>query len=224
MINSFFEELRIRRREGLSMFFPQKCLACRKEGHYLCAKHDALPSVPRNEVVFSHIDHVQACTAYYHVMSKKVVEYLKFRGFQSVGTLMAKKMIAEITYSFWHNAVLIPVPLHWTRKFWRGFNQADILAREIQKLVPEITLSHDLKRIKRTSQQAKLSKTDRVKNMQDVFIWKSKKSVPARVILIDDVVASGSTLDSAGEVLKKAGVKTVDAVVFARGGGRTMNN
>ncbi len=218
MIAHLFEELRRGWRSFLSALFPEKCVACRKEGCYLCTRHQNLPPAPKNEAHFKSIDHIHASTAYYDFAAKKLVEFLKFRGFQSAGTLMAEKIIHDTPHSFWHNAVLVPVPLHWTRKFWRGFNQSDILAIGIAKQFPELKIYRDLKRIKRTSQQAKLSKQDRAKNMQDVFIWKGGKNVPQRVILVDDVVASGATLDSAGTVLKKAGVKTVDAVVFARGG------
>ena len=223
MIYSFFEELRREGRDFLSALFPEKCIACRKEGSYLCKRHDELPPAPKNEARFTSIDHVQATTAYYNFVAKQMVEFLKFRGFQSVGEFMTEKIVEQTPRSFWHHAVIVPIPLHWTRKFWRGFNQADILAMEIAKLVTEIEIVRDLKRKKRTRQQAKLSKVRRAKNIQDVFVWESKQSIPKRVILIDDVVASGSTLDSAGKVLKKAGVQTVDAVVFARGGGKEKN-
>ena len=218
MIYSFFEELRREGRDFLSALFPEKCVACRKEGSYLCKRHDNLPPAPKNEAHFSSLDHVQATTAYYDLVAKKMVEFLKFRGFQPIGAFMAKRIVDNTPHAFWHNAVLVPIPLHWTRKFWRGFNQADILTIELQKLVPELMINRDLTRVKRTRQQAKLSKSARSKNMQDVFLWKGEGKVPSRVILVDDVVASGSTLDSAGKILKKAGVKTVDAVVFARGG------
>ncbi len=218
MIQSFLKELQKIGRMFLCMFFPAKCIVCRKEGAYLCAKHKDFPPSPRNEAVFHFVDHIHATTAYHVFSVKKIVEFFKFRGFRSIGTLMAKEMMKDVPKSFWHGAVLVPIPLHWTRKFWRGFNQSEILAQELVKLIPSLTISSGLKRIKYTRQQAKLSKTEREKNMKEVFAWDDSISVPTRVILVDDVVASGSTLDSAGKVLKAAGVKIVDAVVFARGG------
>jgi len=218
MLKSFLKELQKNGRVFLCVFFPEKCIVCRKEGAYLCAKHKELPPAPKNEAIFHFIDHVHATTAYHVFSVKKIVEFLKFRGFRSVGALMAKEIAEDVPKSFWHNAVLVPIPLHWTRKFWRGFNQSEILAFELTKQIPELKLSCGLRRIKRTQQQSKLSKNARGKNMQDVFSWEASSPVPTRVILVDDVVASGATLDSAGKVLKQAGVKIVDAVVFARGG------
>jgi ComF family protein len=218
MTPSLIETLRKEKRCFLAALFPPKCLACRKEGYYLCKRHREFPAAPTNKAHFENIDHVHASTAYYHFTAKKTVEFLKFRGFQEVATLMAEQIVKDLPRTFWHHAILVPIPLHWMRKFWRGFNQADLLALELEKIVPELTISRGLKRTKYTSQQSKLSKHARKRNMKNVFIWDEKVTPPLRVILIDDVVASGSTLDSAAGVLKDAGVKTVDAVVFARGG------
>ena len=218
MISSRIKTLQKGRHCFLAALFPPKCVACRKEGHYVCERHRQLPPAPENQASFKNIDHVHACTAYYFLTAKKMVEFLKFRGFQEIAALMADQILKDLPRTFWHHAVLVPVPLHWTRKLWRGFNQAELIAVELERRVEELTIARNLKRVKYTSQQAKLSKKNRKKNMQDVFVWKGKAIVPVRVILVDDVVASGSTLDSAGEALKLAGVKTVDAVVFARGG------
>ncbi len=93
------------------------------------------------------------------------------------------------------------------------------MAQEIQKHV-SIPIIHNLKRVKRTSQQAKLTKEKRHQNLTDAFEAKFESKITQRIILIDDVVASGATLDSAARVLKKKGAKEVVALVFARGGKR----
>ncbi|MCF7905670.1 ComF family protein [Candidatus Gracilibacteria bacterium] len=120
--------------------------------------------------------------------------------------------------SFFKKTVLVPIPLHWTRKFARGFNQSELMAQTIAKYA-SLLVSTNLKRIRRTPQQARLSKKEREGNIQHAFVWKGD-AIPRNITLIDDVVASGSTLEEAARILKQAGVKKVQAVVFARGGNR----
>ena len=202
----------------LNALFPPQCLICRKEGDYLCQKHNDFPYSPSNEVRFKYLDRVIASTAYYHPVAQKTVEYFKFRGFRGVAKIMALKMVQSVSKDFFKDALMVPVPLHWTRHFWRGFNQSEVLAQEIQKDIPTLEISKLLKRNKRTFQQAQLGKSERQKNLANAFAWRGKEAISKRIILIDDVVASGATLDSAAEILKKQGAKEVYALVFARGG------
>ncbi len=201
----------------LEALFPPRCVVCKAEGAYLCSEHHKFPKAPKSEAHFQFLDDIVAATAYYDPTSEKIVEYFKFRGFQEIAAIMAAEMVKSAPKGFFDSAVLLPIPLYWTRKLWRGFNQAEILAQEIQKLVPGIEILNDLKRSKKTLQQAKLSKKERAENVQNAFSWAGRK-IPEKIILIDDVVASGATLDVAAESLKKSRAKAVFALVFARGG------
>ncbi len=71
-----------------------------------------------------------------------------------------------------------------------------------------------MKKIKNTQQQAKLNRELRSKNIQSAFAWKGK-NIPENVILVDDVMTSGSTLQSIAKILKQAGAQNIQAVVFA---------
>ena len=213
--------------EALGWFFealfPEKCLMCRREGKYLCREHHCFTPPPENEVDFEYVDGIFASTAYYHEISEKIIEYYKFKGFKQVGRIMAAEMRKFLSEPDIEGGVLVPIPLHWTRWVWRGFNQSEVLVRELQKFNPYLRVSKSLKRKKRTSQQARLDKKERKKNLQEAFLWKDEVRVPKKVILVDDVVASGATLDMAAKELKRCGVGEVYALVFARGGGRKNN-
>lgn len=199
--------------------FPSKCLICKKEGSFLCKKHNLFVSASENEVTFKYLDEILAATKYYSTPSRQIIDFFKFRGFKELGKIMAEEIQKECIKNkeFFKGAILVPVPLHWTRKFWRGFNQAHVLALEIQKNNPSVFISTDLKRKKRTSQQSKMSKKERMKNLKDAFFWFGE-TMPQKIILVDDVVASGRTLEEAARILKKMGCQKVTALVFARGG------
>ncbi len=101
----------------------------------------------------------------------------------------------------------------------RGFNQSAVLAKECVRN-SEVLISNNLRRKRRTDQQSRLSKKERHVNMQDAFVWKGDLDFlkGKTVVLVDDVVATGSTLDEAAKVLKAYGAKEVKAVVWAQGG------
>jgi len=114
---------------------------------------------------------------------------------------------------------LIPIPLHKSRLRWRGFNQAELIARELS-LLWNIPVRTDLLiRQKSTSPQADIkNRDDRIKNATGIFApHLVVKPLSGTVILIDDLSTTGSTLDQAARVLKSLGVEKVIGVVFARG-------
>lgn len=203
--------------------FPPRCILCKREGFWLCKKHAHFEPAPRNEASFDALDEIFAATAYYHATTQKLVEYFKFRGFTDLADIMAQQMIKNIPKDILETYTLVPIPLHWTRKIWRGFNQAEELAKAIQRIAPHTNICMNLKRVQRTKQQAKLKRLERMQNLLLAFSWKGSV-VPEKILLIDDVVASGSTLDSAAKILKENGAKIVSGVVFARGGKPCQNS
>ncbi len=115
------------------------------------------------------------------------------------------------------NCVLIPVPLHSSRFRWRGFNQAEILGKIISARVGANFLPDLLVRKKFTQPQAELKGDERKENIIDAFAVSSKVyQLPSKILLFDDVWTTGSTLRTAGKVLKRAGVKKVWGMTLAR--------
>jgi ComF family protein len=114
---------------------------------------------------------------------------------------------------------LIPVPLHWRRLWARRFNQAAALAKVIAESCNVPVLHGALRRVRPTVQQVGLSKPQRADNVQGAFgVPPERKADVAgrRLVLIDDVLTSGATLDTCTRALLRAGAAHVDVLVFAR--------
>ncbi|MCI0442630.1 ComF family protein [bacterium] len=111
------------------------------------------------------------------------------------------------------NAV-VPVPLHKNREWARTFNQAEILAARIAKLW-DLPLWNALKKISKTKPQSSLSGSTRRFNLQNVFQFRGKRPVKS-VLLVDDVITTGSTLNECARILRQNGVKRIYAVTIAR--------
>lgn len=114
------------------------------------------------------------------------------------------------------DTLLIPVPLHKKRLNWRGFNQAQMIADCLAENFNLVT-NNQLIRHKHKKAQAKLKETERKINIQGCFEWQGDNLNNYRIILIDDVVTTGSTLNECAKVLKKAGAKEIWGLVVAKG-------
>jgi ComF family protein len=112
---------------------------------------------------------------------------------------------------------IVPVPLHWTRTFTRGYNQTRILCQIIsgETGIPTRNL---LKRVKRTPKQANLSGIQRRKNLEGAFSVSEGEICKNSVILLaDDVLTTGSTLTAASSALLENGAKEINILILARG-------
>ncbi len=115
--------------------------------------------------------------------------------------------------------LVTPVPLYWHRLWRRGFNQAALLARDIGRRCG-IPFAATLRRVRSTAAQAGLSNTDRRRNVAAAFACRRTLRGPAlrgkRILLIDDVMTTGSTAAACARVLKQAGAARVALLTVAR--------
>jgi competence protein ComFC len=110
----------------------------------------------------------------------------------------------------------VPVPLHPARKRERGFNQAELIAQLLARR-SGLTMNNALERIRYTTTQTAYDRGERMENLRDAFRLRKKANVQSlRVLLIDDVLTTGSTLSECARVLKRAGAISVHAATAAR--------
>lgn len=118
--------------------------------------------------------------------------------------------------------VLIPVPIHRTRRAERGFNQAELLARKIGQMLEIPVDAHFLLRTKHTKRLKELDRRERAKMLKDAFVADPARKVNYHsVMLVDDIYTTGSTVDSCAAVLLRADVRKV--TVFSMAVGASIN-
>jgi competence protein ComFC len=124
---------------------------------------------------------------------------------------------SEELYKLFPNAILMPIPLHSSRLRSRGYDQVSLLTKSIAKKTG-LPILKGLKRIKKTESQFGLKREDRLKNIRDAFVvLEYHKQKDRTILLVDDIVTSGTTLAEAARVLKRGGYKKVYGLAFAHG-------
>ena len=114
--------------------------------------------------------------------------------------------------------IIVPVPLHSKRKRERVFNQSLLLAKEIGKLYGLEISAGNLARNRITLPQTELSRQERIKNVRGIFSVKDKSKFKGEnILLIDDVLTTGSTVNECSGVLLEAGAASISVMTVARG-------
>jgi ComF family protein len=143
---------------------------------------------------------------------RQIVHALKYRGHASLAKPLGVRMRAAAA-DWLDDAVVVPVPLHPWRSLRRGFNQADLLACALGRPV-----WRPLRRRRLGRPQAGLRADERRANVADVYALRRgrRTNVPDTVVLVDDVLTTGATVDACGRVLREAGVQRVRVLTAAR--------
>lgn len=154
---------------------------------------------------------------YYDLPIREMIHAIKFQGKLLYSRLLTKLMI-EVYQAYYKNNnlpdLIIPVPLFKKRLQQRGFNQAKEIAQFLAKTF-SIPLKHFCSRIKNTLPQANIGANLRQTNVKDAFICKNSLA-GKHVVLIDDVVTTGHTINAVSKVLKKAGAKKITVWCVAK--------
>ena len=208
----------------LSIVFPTNCLSCGKSGTELCL--ECLTNSPPAERenpgwIFSLFD-------YRHPPVKKAIWLLKYQGKKNIAGVFAENMHGKIMEELadlsvmenFRHPLLIPIPLASKRQRERGFNQAELICRNLIKLDEEKNFKLEknvLIKPKDTEHQAKIeNRSTRLKNIIGSFSIQNPEKIKNRnIILIDDVTTTGATLNEARKVLKQAGARKIIAFTVA---------
>lgn len=136
---------------------------------------------------------------------------------QSVGRALAEFLPAELPLESGDIDVVIPVPLHRKRLWWRGFNQAAILAQEIARRIGAPLDTAALVRTRATRPQTARDHDERIRNVRGAFAARKPRRIAGRgVLLVDDVMTTGATTDECARTLIRAGAASVDVFTLAR--------
>src|SRR5437016_6773300 len=230
-------------RLALDIALPTLCVSCREpvDGEGLCAEcwqrlsFIAPPLCPRLGIPFVYdpgpgLLSMQAIAdppAYararaavrYDDIARTLVSGLKYGDRLDLAPTLGRWMKRAGAALLADADALVPVPLHWRRLWARRFNQSAALAKVIAAESGIPLAPAALKRARSTAQQVGLTKSERGRNVQGAFrVPDEARAMVAgrRLVLIDDVLTSGATLDACARALLRGGAAQVDAVVFAR--------
>ena len=210
----------------LDLAFPPRCVSCVRFGPFIC--DGCLATVARADPARCSICWMpireptreppagRASAFVYEGAARDAVHALKFRGLSAIAPPMAVLMAEQLVD--WSPPVdsIVPVPLAGSRRRQRGYNQSELLAKELSRLTTIPLERRALIRPLSASPQYRLSDRDeRRRNVSAAFL--PGKSVPqGSILLVDDVITTGATLDACSRVLIGAGVAWVFALTFAR--------
>ncbi|MFH1145901.1 MAG: hypothetical protein V1707_02985 [bacterium] len=189
----------------LNYLFPWSCLGCEQQGIPLCQScEDNLlnrckPMFLQTSEFQPPVDKVLVASSYEDPLVASLIQKLKY-SYQEVYADVLGNVLKQATNAEQVTGMLVPIPLHPRRFKERGFNQAELLAKQIG--LPVINI---LKRLRYTKQQALLAKDGRLSNLTNAFSLKINDtfSPSSRIILVDDVCTTGSTLAAAAKVIKE---------------------
>jgi len=151
---------------------------------------------------------------------KDAILLFKYRRYKTLGPNLARFIFESLKKEeeiWWGTDMIVPVPLHRRRKWERGFNQTEVLAKELGRLA-EFPLETDvLKKVRNIPPQTSLEPDERARNVRDAYQAANEERIQGKIILlVDDVYTTGSTLRECASVLKRAGAKEVRAVTIAQ--------
>jgi competence protein ComFC len=208
----------------LDLVFPRMSLSG-EEGEWVTAEERRamarFPMVLHAGELREHgmpsLERLAAAAAYHRSpLLQRAVHLFKYRQIRGLEETLGS-VLADAALSLRvQDGVFCPVPLHWTRRFARGFNQSELLARRAGALLRCETL-HLLRRVRPTGHQARRGRLERMSAMHGAFRLSFGAALPRSVILVDDVCTTGATLEACAKALRQAGVEHVEAVVLALG-------
>lgn len=219
----------------LDLLFPRWCLGCGREGSYLCPACQGTlveitaPLCPRCGCPEPEGKFCSACAHETSVLNgirapfrfeglvRDAIHQLKYRNLRALAEPLARLLYNFLQTNPMPTDVLVPLPIHDKRWRERGYNQSELLAQELGKLTGLTVVTNSLVRTGFSNPQTSTTNVrERRQNVAGAFTCLDERLENLRVLLIDDVATSGSTLSAAAEALNAKGVRSVWGLVLAR--------
>lgn len=210
----------------INLIYPRICAGC---GRNLYRAEDTIcthclmniPITGFEEVRDNHVIKLfwgrvkieHATSLFYYEKSttyQHLIQNFKYKGIQKIGTILGNYLGRQLENTEFSKVdAIIPIPLHKVKQHQRGFNQSEVIANGIGEILSKPVQTNVVERIKHTSTQTSKSRYDRWKNIQEVFQCKKPENLENKhILLVDDIITTGATIESlAEELLKIKGVK-----------------
>jgi competence protein ComFC len=220
---------------ALDWIFPPECAACGMPGYRVClncqnkinfisyekALHENEGQLDKSQIGSGQRFVPAACAdsrhlAFYEGVLRKCVHSLKYHENRGLGELFARWLAALVSQAGWRVDLVIPIPLSQQRFQARGYNQAALVAKPLAARMAAPYNPYGLRRILDTPSQVGLSAEARRMNVARAFYAESAIVRLRSVLLVDDVMTTGSTLSACAKALSAAGALAVFAVTVGR--------
>ena len=157
----------------------------------------------------------------YDGVMRRSVSRFKYGGRKEYADFYAEEIMRRCwkEVAFWKAEVIVPIPLHPSRRRKRGFNQAELVAERLSRQTGIPMDAGLLKRVKKTRAQKELSREERASNLKGAFAAREEEFPFRRILLVDDIYTTGSTMDEAARILREAGARSVYFLCICVGSG-----
>lgn len=230
---------------GLKILYPPRCAVCDRllmmgdaDVCRVCSKklpwiHQPYCMKCGKMLDNDRQEYCRDCMKYFHKFDRGIAAFqytggirasvgrMKFQGRRDSLDFFADAMMkqGETWIRRWQPQVLLPVPSHWTKKNRRGFNQSELLAEKISERTGIPVEKKLVKKRRDTRNQKELSLEERRKNLRGAFVLTKEAAGLERVLIIDDIYTTGSTMDAMAELLRENGVKHIYFLTLCIGKG-----
>jgi len=220
MINDFF-----------NLIFPKLCCACNnsllKNEDIICVNCEvSLPKTnfhtdkenPVNKIFWGRVE-IEMATSFYLFSKKSKVQnllhHLKYKGIKEVGNELGQLFGFELNESQYFRGIdfIVPVPLHKNKLKKRGYNQSESIANGLAKSMKIPVNIDSLFRKEDSQTQTKKSRYKRWENVGEIFGISNNKLKGKRILLVDDVVTTGATIEACAQVLIQQNCKVLVATI-----------
>lgn len=208
----------------IALFYPRTCGGCdahlMKHEENLCLNclHGLprtyfwdYPTNPIEKLFWGKLNVKSACTFLHFEKGTKVQNLMhrfKYKGKSGIGLELGKAFAQTLVEKNWFTDidVIVPIPLHVSKELRRGYNQSAYIANGIGEVFDVKVRNQALKRMIASESQTRKSRFERAENVEEVFkVVDTNSIIGKNVLLVDDVVTTGSTLEAAGQAILNAG-------------------
>lgn len=225
-------------KDAIHLLYPHHCNGCGSdllpETHLLCIHclndlpHTQFAQFENNQMerIFTGRINIKAGHSEFYFSKGQMIQHLihqlKYKGNQKVGHYLGTLMGKTLKNSDRFNRIdaIVPLPMHQKKEFKRGYNQASIIADGIAEILCVPVLNNAVIKFKSTDTQTKKQRMERWENVEEVFVVQKKELLEGKnILLTDDVVTTGATLEACGHVILGVKNTTLSIATLAIAGG-----
>ena len=213
----------------VDLVFPNCCPGCdqplARGEEYLCTSCDLdLPLFEADEDILNYfagrleLTEARAYLKFYHGgITQKLLHYIKYKGDQDLGKFLGAMFINHLDKEkvFGNIEVIVPVPLHRSKLRTRGYNQSEVLADGMADVLGITVDSTSVERIKKSETQTRKDRAQRWQNVSGIFQVTGDSLKGKHILLVDDVITTGATLEACGEAIIEAEAGSLSIAALA---------